>query len=217
VDLRRRVLLAVASLAVVACTGPSAADDGSEAEPASEARDVRGMAPAAAGTVPSVVTARPVGGEPGGGATAPGEEAGTAIDQFGLQFSPTLAFVTLGAPLTFTNSEGSLSHNVNVRRVADDTSVLDEDASVGDEILVTLGAEGGYDVLCAMHPGMSAFVFVSADPYRTFADPDGSFTLGDLPAGEYEVRLWTLDGGFHEPVTVSVAETGAEVDLRPSD
>ncbi len=205
--------LAIATAGLVSACGDAGrtGDDGAP-EPAEPLGDVRGTAPATVGGVPVVVTARPLGA-----GDTPDAIAGASIDQFGLQFSPTRTFVGLGSPLTFTNSEGALAHNVNVRAVADGASLLDEDANVGDELTLTLEEEGGYDVLCGMHPGMSAFVFVTDDPYGSFVDPDGSFSLGELPAGQYALRLWTLDAGFQEPVTISVTVTGAEVELTASD
>lgn len=180
---------------------------------------VFGRAPSAVGGIPAVVVMHPVG--PGTGSASeepPTVDAGAGrpeplIDQFGLAFSPALLLVDVGTPITFTNSEGALTHNVQLRSVDRNESVFDEDANSGDTIHATLTAPGGYDVLCDMHPGMSAFVFATDAPYVVFADAEGLFDLGRVLPGTYAIRSWTRDVGFGPADTVSVTGTFTEVDL----
>lgn len=182
---------------------------------------VYGSAPPAVGGVPSVVMLTPVVGD--GEATAAGAaREGTPtlddphIDQFGLSFSPRLLLVPVGASLRVTNSEAALTHNVHVQSVATGATLFDDDAATGDELRVTLADAGGYDVTCSMHPGMTAFVFASDAPYAVFAEPDGSFSLGSPPPGEYEVRLWTGKDGYADPIRVRVSGESTRIDLPTS-
>jgi plastocyanin len=167
------------------------------------------------GGIPAVVVMRPVGeGAEAASEQVPARDANDQlIDQFGLTFSPALLVVTVGTPITFTNSEGALTHNVHLRSIDRDESVFDEDANSGDAIRATLGEPGGYDVLCDMHPGMSAFVFATDAPYAVFADADGRFDFGRVPPGTYAIRTWTRDVGYGPTDTVSVTRTFTEVDL----
>ena len=175
------------------------------------------MAPAISGFVPAVVTLRPLNEDTPINTSAPASmHANPKIDQFGLAFSPTLLVVAAGGRVAFTNSEGALAHNVHVRRLADGETLLNEDANSGDELALVLSEPGGYDILCDMHPGMNAFVYASDTPYAVFAESDGTFALGRIAAGEYEVRVWTAEEGFDEPVMVSVPEGRLDLDLQSS-
>jgi plastocyanin len=181
--------------------------------------DVFGRAAAAVGGVPTVVVMRPIvpdSSAVGAGGTLgeePAEGGAPTIDQFGLAFSPTLLVVDAGIPITFTNSEGALTHNIHLRSIDRNESVFDEDANSGDAVRVSLSEPGGYDVLCAMHPGMSGFIFVTDAPYTVFADTDGSFSMGRVPQGTYEIRTWTRSAGYGPTDTLWVMGTSMEVDL----
>jgi plastocyanin len=49
--------------------------------------------------------------------------------------------------------------------------------------------EGVVRVFCNIHSSMSAMIVVLATPYFTVTKHDGSFTLPDVPPGEYKVRI----------------------------
>lgn len=222
---QRRAALALALASAVACGRGTATSDsrlagsggdepGGGDPPAPEAL-LRGTAPAAEGLTPAVVTLRPTGEGTAVDPTAPpAVRPEPKIDQFGLQFSPTRLVVDVGVPLLFTNSEGALAHNVHVRAIDTRHSILDEDANAGVELEVTLPTAGGYDVFCDMHPGMTAFVFATDQPYVVLAEADGTFSFPGVTAGTYDLHLWTAKGGFADPVRVVVPAGGADIDLR---
>jgi plastocyanin len=45
-------------------------------------------------------------------------------------------------------------------------------------------------VFCNIHPTMSAIIAVLATPWYAATDPTGRFTLPNVPAGEYQLRLF---------------------------
>src|ERR1022692_1605154 len=49
--------------------------------------------------------------------------------------------------------------------------------------------EGVVRVFCNIHSAMSAMIVVLATPYFAVTKRDGSFTLPDVPPGEYELRM----------------------------
>src|SRR5208282_5968572 len=49
--------------------------------------------------------------------------------------------------------------------------------------------EGVVRVFCNIHSSMSAMIVVLATPYFAVTAHDGSFTLGDVPAGPYTLRV----------------------------
>ncbi len=100
--------------------------------------------------------------------------------------------------------------------MAGDSTIFNGDAASGESLDVTLAGPGGYDVLCDVHPGMTAFVFATDAPYAVAAGADGSFTLGRLPPGEYVARVWTVDAGFGPERAVQVVEGTTMMDLTES-
>ncbi|MDX1647672.1 MAG: hypothetical protein R3304_11050 [Longimicrobiales bacterium] len=178
---------------------------------AAAAPDVLGEAPPASQGIPSVVLLEPSEGRP---PTDAGERPTPVVDQFGLAFIPRVLVVPEGTPVTFTNSEGSLTHNVHIRSLRGDSTVFNGDSAPGEALIAELPEPGGYDVLCDMHPGMTGFLFVSPAPYAVAADADGAFRFDTVPPGRYLARLWTIDGGFGEGREISVGDAGTRIELK---
>lgn len=221
-DLSRSAVRGAALLIIatgIAACGDSGSDARGGGEPVADpVEGVHGTAPAAVGGIPTVVSLTPVTG--GGSTPTEGVEARVddegVIDQFGLAFSPARLLVATGATMTFTNSESALTHNVHLRWIDGDSTIFNGDASTGEAIRVRLPMEGGYDVLCDMHPGMTAFVYATSAPYAVFAGNDGAFHIGSVPPGEYMVGLWSASIGAQPAGTVTVGMGATEVRLPPA-
>ena len=177
--------------------------------PVLPAQGIYGRTPASVGGIPSVIMLTP---EAETGIPEPGDPSVT-IDQFGLTFSPTQVLTRPGAQVVFTNSEAAVAHNVRVRAVGDTVDVLDADANPGERLTVRLPSAGGYDVLCDMHPGMTAFIFASDAAHAAFAGTDGAFVLEGVAPGTYVIQLWTADDGLHETRLIEVGTGHTGIDL----
>lgn len=239
-------VLALTAMAVTACSSDDPADDGARDAAGSTAASpgtgpegaamgeiaegVQGRAPAATGGLPSIVTLTPVDGsaseDPGAGdeeggigsaARRPARGEDAVIDQFGLAFSPQVLVAAAGSPVRFTNSEGAITHNVHIRSIAGDSTVFNGDTGPSEGVDVEFPGPGAYDVLCDMHPGMTAFVYVTDAPHAVAADTDGSFRFGPLEPGEYVARVWTASEGLGPERHVVIEGASAELDLRPPD
>ena len=193
--------------AVLFCSCADAEPDSPRSEP-TPPEGVFGQAPAALGGIPSVITLE---------AEAPidrSEAPEFLMDQLGLQFSPLRLLVRVGQPVRFQNSE-SIAHNVHVRSMSGDSTVFNEDTMLGQSASFVFDEEGGYDVKCDVHPGMTAFIFVTSAPYAVFAEQDGAFHASGVPAGEYTLNVWSVDAAAHSEQTIVTAEgEGTEVTLR---
>ena len=71
-------------------------------------------------------------------------------------------------------------------------------------------AEVGIPARCDVHPWMSAFINVFNHPYYAVSAADGSFTIDNLPPGDYVIEAWheTL-GTQTQSITVAPNETAA--------
>lgn len=211
----RRLVTALLALSVGACasgesSSQAAVEDGGA--PVQPEQGVYGMAPAAAGGVPSVIMLNPVGET----SITTETESPATIDQFGLTFSPARLLTHLGDTIAFSNSESAVAHNVRIRAFTDRVDILDADANPGERLTVTLPTPGGYDVVCDMHPGMTAFIFASDAVWSVFAEPDGTFLLDGVPPGTYSLQLWTAAGGFHDTRSIEVTVGSTGIDLSTS-
>ncbi|MBW8772177.1 MAG: hypothetical protein JF590_02605 [Gemmatimonadetes bacterium] len=118
-------------------------------------------------------------------------------------FSPHITVVTAGSTVRFPNRDG-FNHNVFslTEGNAFDLGLYDR----GEGKTTVFGNAGVVNVFCNVHSTMSAIVVVRNTPWFAQPSVDGSFTIGNVPPGEYVLHLW------HErapestrPVTVTAA------------
>ena len=118
-------------------------------------------------------------------------------------FSPHVAVVPVGSTVRFPNRDG-FNHNVFslTEGNAFDLGLYER----GDGKSTQFNTAGVVSVFCNVHSTMSAIVVVRNSPWAAQPLADGSFTIGNVPPGEYVLHLW------HErvqettrPVTVTAA------------
>jgi hypothetical protein len=63
------------------------------------------------------------------------------------------------------------------------------------------------EIFCAIHPRMSGVILVLQNPYFTKPSEDGSFTLVNVPPGEWKLRVYR-PGHEQEPLSVKVPAKG---------
>ena len=103
------------------------------------------------------------------------------------QFLPSVVVMTVGSTLTFPNHD---PFNHNVFSLSDvgpfDLGLYGR----GEGKTITFQKPGIVRVYCNVHAQMSGFVLVRDNPY--FAQPaaDGSFSIPNVPPGEYIVHAW---------------------------
>ena len=199
------------SAAVLFSSCADAEPEAQAPEPVATPEGVFGQAPAAMGGIPSVITLEPLGPVPSSEQDVPTE---ALMDQLALAFSPAHLLVRQGTTVRFQNSE-VVAHNVHVSAIAGDSTVFNEDTLLGQFTSFRFDVEGGYDVKCDVHPGMTAFIFVTSAPHAVLAGIEGGFELPDVPAGEYSLELWTVEEAARsEQVIVVTDGEGTEVTLR---
>lgn len=131
------------------------------------------------------------------------------FDQNGCLYTPHVAAVMVGQKLQVRNSDGVL-HNVNARPTKNQgfnfgqpvKGMTNEKSFSTPEVMIP--------VKCDVHPWMHGWVGVQNHPYAVVTGDDGSFSLKDLPPGEYEIEAWHEKYGTSvQKVTVGAKETKA--------
>lgn len=134
----------------------------------------------------AIVTLLPAGDPP------PMPEQAAVMDQQSKQFIPNVLLVRPGQPVEFRNGE-DMPHNVSVTRRGSGTEVFNVGTEPGEKHVYKFDRTGQFDVLCDMHPGMSAIVIVAPGPVTTIAEDDGRFVFPNVPLGSYKLSL-TFEG-----------------------
>ncbi len=133
------------------------------------------------------------------------------LDNKDCRFHPHVQVVREG-DLNIHNSDPVLhnTHGFYGRRTAFNVALPNQDQT----ITKALRRPGEIRVECDEHGWMLAWLYVADSPYYTLTGEDGSFTIEDVPPGEYSlVAQDGYAGKFTESVTVKSGET-ASVDIE---
>lgn len=129
------------------------------------------------------------------------------VDQKGCVFLPHIAGVQVDQPLRFLNSDPT-AHNVhglpkNSRQWNFSLGVKGSSRTIAVD-----KAEAMIEIKCDVHPWMKAYIGVFDHPYFALSGADGSFTLKNLPPGEYVVGAWhERFGALSQRISLGVKET----------
>ena len=134
------------------------------------------------------VFVRVAGGLPAGQTYPPPKEP-AVMDQNGCHYVPHVLGVQVGQPLKILNNDGTL-HNVHGMpkknpqfNFAMPKFVKQKDTNFATpEVMVS--------VKCDVHPWMSGYVGVVDNPFFAVSGADGSYTIQNLPPGEYTLEAW---------------------------
>jgi hypothetical protein len=134
------------------------------------------------------------------------------LDQVGCQYIPHVLPVQVNQQVKLLTSD-PVFHNVHwvSRRNGDVNVGLPRS---GDFKLWRYVAEENLRLKCDVHPWMEAHVIVIPHPFFDATDAGGTFTIPQVPAGEYEIVAWhRLLGEQRGRVSVSAAGE-AVIDFR---
>jgi plastocyanin len=123
------------------------------------------------------------------------------IDQDGCRYHPHIVALQTGQTLTIRNSDGLL-HNINVKpsnqrgfNVSQPTDMTTDRSFSQPEVMIP--------VQCDVHGWMQAYIGVQDHPYFAVTGDDGSFTIENLPPGDYTIETWQEEYGTQtQQVTV---------------
>ena len=111
------------------------------------------------------------------------------MDQKGCRYTPHVFGVQVGQTLTIVNSDPTL-HNVHALPVSNEEFNMGQPVQ-GMKLDRTFTAE---EVMvpfkCDVHGWMNAYVGVLSHPFFAVSGEGGSFSIDNLPAGDYVVEAW---------------------------
>lgn len=143
------------------------------------------------------------------GAARPTPLRDARIDQRGKTFLPHVLIVPRGTRVSFPNNDQVL-HNVFAQFDAKkfDLGLYPRGASVSQ----TFDKPGLVALRCNIHAQMSAYILVVETPFYAVTDRDGRFRMDDVPAGNYQLRVWHESGAILER-TVTLPAASETFDL----
>ena len=153
--------------------------------------------------------------EPASGTALRLAEMKTRIAMHTRRFLPRVRVVTVGSTVEFPNQD-PFRHNVfsNTGPGEFDLGLYDRGETKG----ATLKEPGVFPIFCNIHARMAAFVLAVPTPHFTQAGADGRFTLPNVPAGKYTLRIWHDRGGEHareiEVSGAGVSDVNVQLDAR---
>ena len=125
------------------------------------------------------------------------------VEQHHLMFIPKVTTVPAGSTVVFTNHD-KIYHNVFSRSEAKSFNLDTYDP--GKPKQVVFDKPGAVNLLCNVHPEMSAWVVVTDNKYSAVTGKDGLFTITDIPAGTYRIGVWSEKSRPLEEAAVTVTE-----------
>jgi plastocyanin len=145
--------------------------------------------------------------------------ASVDFDQKNCVFEPHVLGVMTGAKIVLKSSD-SVGHNVDSRV---QNNALNSAIAAGVEVpfVTQAAARAPGQVVCGVHPWMTAYWMVTDSPYITVTDADGNFELKNVPAGSQKVVVWQEAKGFVTPtsgqdiVVAANGETSQEFKIDP--
>jgi plastocyanin len=141
------------------------------------------------------------------GKTFPAPKEHARMDQKNLMFVPHVLPVVVGTTVDFINSDDVLHNVFSPDKCADKFNL--GSWPKGQSKSYTFKEPGcAATLLCNVHPEMEGYVLVVETPYFAVTAKDGSYTIKDVPAGKYTLKIWheKLKG---QDVQVEVPESGS--------
>jgi plastocyanin len=133
------------------------------------------------------------------------------MDQKSLRFVPHVLPIVTGTIVEFPNSD-PLAHNVfSISETKRFNLGLYEKGTVRR---LRFDEPGVVQLLCNVHLEMSGFIVVLKNPYFARVNPDGSYRIVGVPAGQHRVRCWQEAGAALELTVVVPASGTAKQDFR---
>jgi hypothetical protein len=142
------------------------------------------------------------------GGKRPERDLTLVLDNRGCRFEPHVQVAEIGQWLDLRNSDPIL-HNADARLGPE--TLFNVALPPARQVRKPLARPGLIALTCDVrHTWMSAFVAVADHPYHTVTDAYGDYQIGDLPPGDYTLRVWhEVLGTVEQPLHVEAGHATA--------
>jgi plastocyanin len=110
------------------------------------------------------------------------------LDQKTCEFHPHVLVFPAGSTVDVMNSDGIL-HNIHTTSTAN-PSQNQAQPKFKPKIQIKVEKPETIAIKCDVHGWMSGYWVATDTPYVAVTDASGTFKIGDLPPGDYDVELW---------------------------
>jgi plastocyanin len=120
---------------------------------------------------------------------ATGEPGEVTLENRRCRFVPHVVALRAGSELAIVNADPVL-HNLRAWGDAHRAIFNVVQPTQGQVTRRTIKKAGAAALTCDAHPHMSGYLVAFDHPYFAVTDEDGAFTIRDVPAGRYRLRVW---------------------------
>jgi plastocyanin len=178
---------------------------------------------AVAGTISGKVTAKGVKNsadavvyiDAAGDKAFPAPKEHPVMDQKNLKFVPHVLPIVAGTTVDFLNSDKVLHNVFSPDNCADKFNL--GSWPQGQKKSYTFKNQGCSPVLlCNVHPEMEGYIVTLQNPYFAVTDKDGAYTIKNVPAGKYTLKIWhqKLKGSSQEVTVKESGDTAANFEIK---
>jgi len=112
------------------------------------------------------------------------------VDNKNCMFSPHVSTAVKNQKLALNNSDPVL-HNTHLYFGPNKKTMYNVAMPLQNRVIKKpLRKEGIITLQCDAHDWMLGYVYVAGHPYATVTKSDGSFSITDVPPGNYRVKIW---------------------------
>ncbi|MFI4875636.1 MAG: hypothetical protein ACIALR_09875 [Blastopirellula sp. JB062] len=117
------------------------------------------------------------------------------VDNLACAYVPHVVTVRPSQKVEFKNSD-PVAHNFKVDGFANNP--FNTLVPAGGSFVHQFPSEERVPMVaaCAIHPWMTGYIVVKEAPYVAVSEEDGSFTIENVPAGEWNFQFWHTSGGY---------------------
>ncbi|MFQ5917977.1 MAG: carboxypeptidase regulatory-like domain-containing protein [Candidatus Binatia bacterium] len=141
----------------------------------------------------------------------------THLDQVDCDFVPRVVIAPVGSPIIILNTDDFL-HSFHTRSTKN-PPLNKAQPSMRKVLKEKFRHPEIIEVSCDLHRWMKAWIVVAEHPYYIVTDDTGVFTLTDVPAGTYQLKVWheTLGETTKDVIVKPEAETKVTFELTKKE
>jgi plastocyanin len=140
------------------------------------------------------------------------DAAKATLDQKGCQYTPHVLLIPAGTEMDIKNSDGIL-HNIHTYGKKNPPVNMAQ-PKFKPLMKTKFDQPETFEVKCDAHGWMGGWFVITDNPYYVVTDENGMFKLTDVPAGEYELKVWHEKLGEKTQKVTVAAKGEAKADFE---